>query len=272
VVQLRHSRYSPRPNPSTHITGARRLDFRPRSRRTAERRSSARGAGYNTGAAAAYPVTGPPRLLPRRHRIRPLSQLRPRQRVGVKAGSSRPCMQPSHGLPGVQANGGRGLEAVLSASNGQRQLVRTLLTVRRKPKCLRGRVRSLRREAQRWNTLRLLEIKVVKLVSSDAPATARSANIMKRLVVLSCSSRLRRDESRRGRIQSLWQGPRHARGVRSCAGSSSLLRSTWWHSRSSPTSQPLARSSSTLLFDPTKRPKSHGCGTSWRPEGSSRML
>jgi hypothetical protein len=40
----------------------------------------------------------------------------------------------------------------------------------------------------------------------------------------------------------------------------------WWHSRCSPTSQPLARSSSTLLFDPSKRPNSHGCKTSWRPE------
>jgi hypothetical protein len=37
----------------------------------------------------------------------------------------------------------------------------------------------------------------------------------------------------------------------------------WWHSRCSPTSQPLARSSSTLLFDPSKRPNPHGCETSW---------
>jgi hypothetical protein len=63
-------------------------------------------------------------------------------------------------------------------------------------------------------TLRLLEIKVVKLVSSDAPATARSANIMKRLVVLSCSSRLRRDESQ----------PVALAGTEACSGGAILRR------------------------------------------------
>ena len=112
-------------------------------------------------------------------------------------------------------------------------------------------------------TLRLLEIKVVELGIVDRASDSTIGKHQEEvgdplsLVLVVAGKKVRR-----GRSQSLseaWLGGRLRRLVLS-------VEVDWWHSRCSPTSQPLARSSSTLLFDPSKRPNPHGCKTSWRPE------